>query len=213
MHTFKVLKALNKDAAATQGFNVLNKDLTNYIPGELDLVELGSCFGGVNKQYIALHHLSLHPAVGLKRMGCENVDELLQASRYACGFLGNGETPHYALVPLGIVVNKGVPGLKKYGEAVDKFAKNGVCADSLHLLPDGSRFSPEVLQNSFSDDGELHYHVNRFEQMYLGSGFTREMLAARETSAVLRAVGVNLSNGDTLLAYAYKVHRMAGEEA
>jgi hypothetical protein len=203
MHTFKVQQQTAEQAFDTKAFCALNKDVGSFISEEVDLVELGRCLDGVNKQYLSLHHLSRHPGVGLKRMGCDNVDVLLQATGYLCGFLG-GSVASYAVAPLGIVVNEGVHGLRKYGEAFDTHAKDGSSSDVLHLLSDGERFFEDLLLGVNPDETGPQYAVTRFEQLFLGSGYTREMLAAGLEGSHLRPVGLKLSNGDTLLSYAYK---------
>lgn len=208
MHSFSVTKDI-KPSEHNAAFGHLNAGAQAYFAEELNLLELGRVFGGINKQYLGLSRFSLNPAVALKRMGCQNVDELLAAARYDCGFLGPGSS-RYCIVPLGLVVNEGVRGLQKYRDAYKKFTKDETLPDCLHLLPDYQRFDEDVLRLSthvVSRDGEgdlpLQYQVSRFEQLFAGSGYTREMLAAGDTYMELRPVGLNLTNGDTLLAYAY----------
>ena len=205
MHSFKILPKDPESDFDNSAFCFLNKNVGKVIAQDVDLMELGQHFDGVNLHYLSLHHLSLNPGVALKRIGCNNTDPLLQISAYNCGFLTSG-TPRYSLVPLGIVVNEGVPGLKKYRAAFDAHAKNGARSEGLHLLTDGQRFAPEMLQNDFSDDGSLQYQPTRFEQLYLGSGYTREMLGEKLCPVTLQPVGLNLDNGDMLLAYAYSKH-------
>jgi hypothetical protein len=187
-------------------FGRLNPDICAYIAEEPDLLQLGRVFGGINKQYLALSHLSLNPAVALKRMGCLNVDELRAASQYDCGFLGPGSGRN-CLVPLGVVVNQGIPGLRKYDEAFKDGGRDGTLPHVLHLLPDGSRFDDRLLIGpDLEGDGcrPMQYSIDRFEQLYVGSGYTREMLATGKGRMELHPAALSLSNGDTLLAYAYK---------
>ena len=203
MHSFKILPKDTNNNFDSKAYCFLNKNVGKVIAEEVDLLELGQYFGGINKQYLSLNHLSLNPAVALKRFGCTNTDPLLQISAYPCGFLPEGIL-RYSLLPIGIVVNEGIPGLHKYGEAVDAHGKNGICSDALHLLSDGERFSPELLQNDIADDGGPYYHLTRFEQLYMGSGYTREMLGEQRCRVTVQPVGLNLDNGDMLLAYAYR---------
>lgn len=209
MHTFKILKPPEASRKFVD-FGFLNRDLSSYISEEPNLLELGRCFGGINKQYLSLHHLSLNPFAALRRLGCDDAVELHEVSSYTCGFLGDGLTRN-SLVPLGVVVNDGIRGLRRYGEAFDKYAKYGRTSEYLHLLPDGERFTQEVLTGSDLfvpcsevDTEDLCYSINRFEQLFVGSGCTRKMLADGEPFSVLRPVGLALDNGDTLLAYAYR---------
>lgn len=205
MHTFSVLKDQNP-SLKTVSYGLLNPKVQAYIAEEPDLLELGKTFGGINKQYLALSHLSLNPAVALKRMGCLNVDELRAATSYDCGFLGQGSSRN-CLVPLGIVVNQGIPGLRKYDEAFKDGGRDGTLPHLLHLLPDGDRFDDRLLLGpDLEGDGcrNMRYDVNRFEQLYVGSGYTREMLVADGIRMELYPVGLRLCNGDTLLAYAYR---------
>jgi hypothetical protein len=211
MQTFSIVKAPTPSAttavlANKAMFGRLNPDICGYIAEEPDLIPLGRTLGGVNKQYLALSHFSLNPAVALKRMGCLNVDELRTASQYECGFLGPGASRN-CLVPLGVVVNQGIPGLRKYDEAFKDGGRDGTYPHVLHLLPDARRFDDRLLIGpDLEGDGcmPVQYSVNRFEQLYAGSGYTREMLATGDGRMELYPVGLNLSNGDMLLAYAYK---------
>lgn len=205
MHTFSIQTNPNPSASIA-AFGRLNPAICAYIADEPDLRLLGRILGGVNKQYLALSHLSLNPAVALKRMGCLNVDALCAASEYDCGFLGPGSR-RYCLVPLGIVVNQGISGLRKYDGAFEGGGRDGTRPELLHLLPDAVRFDDRLLPGPDAD-GEggapEQYPVNRFEQLFAGSGHTRDMLAAGAASMELRPVGLELCNGDTLLAYAYR---------
>lgn len=182
-------------------FGKLNPKVCHLLEGDLDILALGQVFGGVNKQFLSLHHLSLNPLVALSRLGCTNTQELASASQYLCGFLG---VTRQFVLPLGIVVNGGIPGLRKYDEAFERHARDGARPETLHLLPDGQRFAEENLFDD-SEQSEIGIvcRVNRFEQLYLGSGCTREMLAGGDSDAVLSPVSLTLSNGDTLAAYAY----------
>jgi hypothetical protein len=205
MQTFSIVRA-PEPSANTAAFGRLNADICGFIAEEPDLLQLGRILGGINKQYLALSHFSLNPAVALKRMGCLNVDELRAAAQYDCGFLGPGSS-RSCLVPLGIVVNEGIPGLRKYDEAFKDGARDGIYPEHLHLLPDSKRFDDRLLIGpDLEGDGcrPVHYSVDRFEQLYVGAGYTREMLANGDGRMQLHPVGLSLSNGDTLLAYAYK---------
>jgi hypothetical protein len=74
-------------------------------------------------------------------------------------------------------------------------------------LPDGSRFDDRLLIGpDLEGDGcrPMQYSIDRFEQLYVGSGYTREMLATGKGRMELHPAALSLSNGDTLLAYAYK---------
>jgi hypothetical protein len=204
MHTFTIQRHTAAPSINAHAFQALNAKLSDFIAQEVDLLELGRTFGGVNNQYLSLGHLSLHPSVGLRRFGCTNVDELLEASGYLCGFMGDNAV-RYALVPLGIVTT--LSGLRKYGEAVDKHSRDGVSAEHLHVLSDGDRFYEDALQPGGPKEDGLFYWVSRFEQLFLGSGHTREMLSQGTVSTQLCPVSLLLSNGDTLLAYAYKVEQ------
>lgn len=116
--------------------------------------------------------------------------------------MGDG-AKRYALMPLGIVTS--LSGLQKYGEAVDKHSKDGTSREHLHVLPDGERFLAELLQGAGSpENGGRFYWLSRFEQLFLGSGHTREMLNQGCVSTYICPVSLLLSNGDTLLAYTYK---------
>lgn len=205
MKTFSIVKA-PKPLANKASFGRLNPDVCAYIAEEPDLLQLGRVLGGISKQYLALSHLSLNPAVALKRMGCLNVDELRAASQYDCGFLGPGAVRN-CLVPLGVLVNEGLHGLRKYEGAFKDGGRDCAFPHLLHLLPDAIRFDSRLMIGpDLEDDGcrPLQYSVNRFEQLYVGSGYTREMLAAGDGNMELYPAGLKLSNGDTLLAYAYK---------
>jgi hypothetical protein len=201
MHTFTILRATAQQADVGSAFQALNVDLSTFVVEELDLAAVSETFGGINNQYLALSHLSRHPAVGLRNLGCTNVDELMQASGYYCGFMGDNAI-RYSLVPLGVVTS--LPGLQKYGEAFDEHNKDGTTSQLLHLVPDSDRFiedamaAPELgLQPSCQ--------VTSYEQLYFGSGYTREMLAGGQMQMQLCPVWLSLSNGDRLLAYAYRL--------
>lgn len=202
MHKFTIIKQAG-GLAANQGLGVLNPGLLEYVDGELDLVALGKVLGGINKQYLSLRHFSLNPAVGLARLGCENTVELESATAYPCGFLG-GAT-RYCLVPLGVLVEGGLSGLHKYRDTFDNHAKDGCDSTFLHLVQDGDRFHERIIAPFGPENPQmLQLEVDRFEQLYLGSGYTRDMLVADTCVMELRPVGLNLSNGDTLVCYAYR---------
>lgn len=61
MHTFTIQRNTGKPFVGAQEFQALNVGLSEFIAHEVDLVELGRTFGGVNNQFLALDHLSLHP--------------------------------------------------------------------------------------------------------------------------------------------------------
>jgi hypothetical protein len=202
MHKFTIVKQ-SGSPAVNEGLGVLNPQLLEYLAGELDLVALSPVLGGINKQYLALRHLSLNPIVGLFRLGCENTSELEAATAYPCGFLG-GMTRH-CLVPLGVLVESGLTGLHKYRDVFDNHAKDGCDSTFLHLVPDSERFQEHVLAPFGPEHPQLlQFEVDRFEQLYLGSGYTRDMLVADNSVMTLRPVGLKLSNGDTLVCYAYQ---------
>lgn len=202
MHTFTILRNAGTSSVDAQSFQALNQDLSGFIDEEVDLLALGQTLGGVNQQFLALDHLSLHPGVGLRRIGCTNVDELLQATGYHCGFMGD-DAVRYGLAPLGIVTS--LPGLQKYGPAFDKHCRDGTTSAHLHVVPDGERFHEAVLLSDPAGDGGPVFKVSRFEQLFLGSGHTRKMLSQGLNSTQLAPVSLMLSNGDALLAYAYKI--------
>jgi len=202
MHKFTIVKQ-SAGAAVNKGFGVLNPALLDYLAGELDLIALSKVLGGINKQYLALRHLSLNPIVGLVRLGCENAGELDAATAYPCGFL-SGATRH-CLVPLGVLVEGGLPGLHKYRDTFDNHAKDGCDSTFLHLVTDYDRFHERLIAPFGPDQPELlQFEVDRFEQLYLGSGYTLDMLMADSAVMTLRPVGLKLSNGDTLVGYSYR---------
>lgn len=203
MHAFTILRTAGQPDGAAAAFQALNVELSAFVAEELDLAALAETFGGINNQYLSLSHLSRHPAMGLRNLGCTNVDELLQASGYYCGFMGDNAI-RYALVPLGVVTS--LEGLRKYGEAFDEHHKDGTTSNLLHVVLDAHRFLEDVL--SAPDASELGLkpscEVTHYEQLYLGSGYTREMLAQGKVCMELCPVWLSLSNGDRILAYAYK---------
>jgi hypothetical protein len=204
MHSFSVVSA-NSAATNMERFCVLNKSVGKYLAEEFDLLKFEGYVALGQNQYISLHHLSLMPSLALKRMGCETADDLVRASAYACGF--SGVTRH-CLVPLGILTP--MSGLRKYAEAFEKYVGEG-SSSYLHVLSDDTRFYGYNLfepQESATDPmnpwPERRYDVTRFEQIYAGSGYTHEMLAAGHRDMALRPVRLNLSNEDILLAYVYQ---------
>jgi hypothetical protein len=104
-----------------------------------------------------------------------------------------------------VLVESGLPGLLKYHDTFDNHAKDGCDSTFLHLIPDGERFHERVIAPFGPEQPQLlEFEVDRFEQLYLGSGYTLEMLVADNAVMTLRPVGLKLSNGDTLVCYAYR---------
>lgn len=200
MHAFTILRTAGQQDGVAAAFQALNFNLSAFVAEEIDLAALTETFGGISNQYLSLSHLSRHPAVGLRNLGCTNVDELMQASGYYCGFMGDNAI-RYSLVPLGVVTS--LEGLRKYGEAFDEHNKDGTTSNLLHVVPDAHRFLEDVMSAP-----ELQLkpscQVTHYEQLYLGSGYTREMLAQGKVCMELCPVWLSLSNGDKMLAYAYK---------
>lgn len=203
MHKFSVLPAETTTHMAC--YSALNEKAATFLDDELDVREVGVSLG--YSTYVSLHHLSLNPGVALKRLGCENISEVLATWAYACGF-SNGITRH-SVIPLGFMTRY-VQGLLKYHQAFETYAGNG-SSSYLHLLPDVSRFHADDLREHrdgrsrylLSERG-IRYEVTRFEQIYAGAGYSLEMLSAKHRDMCLRPVQLNLSNDDILLAYAYK---------
>lgn len=205
---FEVLIKTVPNCAESNLFAKLAPAVEDYITGECDLVALGKQLGGIGRQFLSIHHLSLNPMIGLQRLGCINADILMRRSEYPCGFM-RGAPPRSSLVPLGIVTTEGVQGLLKYHAAVDACRMKRITSNVLHCLTDDQRFYEEVLQGPNPETaswGEIvpQYNVSRFEQLFAGSGYTAQMLAAGDTYTELRPVMLALSNGDNLLAYAFK---------
>lgn len=183
----------------------LNAKAAAFLVDEFDILEFGKTFGYVNA-FISLHYLSLNPGVALKRIGCQNIDEVLQTWAYACGF--SGGLIRHSVVPLGVITT--LAGLRKYAQAFETHVGEG-SSNYLHVLPDDSRFHEynlyeprETATDPMYPWPERRYDVTRFEQLFAGSGYTLEMLSAGHRDMNLRPVQLKLSNEDILLAYAYK---------
>lgn len=200
MHTFIALPAATPNGSLTR-FGGLNPEFEQFSLDEFDLAELrlGAGLAG-SRVFLGLPRLSLLPGRALKLLGCTNARELMLASQYRCGMLG-GDL-RYSFVPVGVVTS--VDGLEKYGKALGHCGPAGETA--VQVLADIERFDIGLLE---AHDLTYEVWLTRFERIYLGCGHTWEMLCTLSgaPASAVEPVGVALSNGDTLVGFAYAVKR------
>lgn len=197
---FEILPAEFSYNPAMKPYYTLADGFGLYVDAEFDLDTLWREEGGVGRQYLPLNDLSLHPLKALQLMGCRNTGALERATRYACGFAR--QDPHYCFVPVGLITS--LCGLAPYREVYDQHGHD-FYGDVLHVLPALDRFAPRPPEQVFVGVMNEEYRLHRLEQLYLGSGFTRPMLAGRTHCSTVRAVSLRLSNGDQLVGFAFNV--------
>lgn len=199
MHTFTV-KKLDAGQSPEARFAFLNAKLGEYVQGAFDLAELrlSGEIQGEPMLYLGLSRFSLLPGRALKLAGCFNARELMQSCEYPCGMLG-GYLRH-AFVPLGIVTT--LEGLDKYSDALATATSGSDTA--LDVVADIERFDIPMLE---AHDLTFEVWLSRFERIYLGSGYTWQMLCKQpmDCCAVAEPVYLALSNGDRLVGFAFAI--------
>jgi hypothetical protein len=106
----------------------------------------------------------------------------------------------HSFVPVGIVTR--LDGLDKYGNALGLTSFAG--ETTMQVLRDIERFDIQLLE---THDISYEVWLTRFERVYMGCGHTWAMLCALSGTpqTSVEPVGIALSNGDTLVGFAYAI--------
>lgn len=191
MQKFTIMKApvaLNPTA-----FDTLTPGVSAYLDREINVVkEVGEDACGIARQFFLLEHISFNNWMALSKLGCDDLEELWRLSSYQCHLSGSRAQ---SVLPVGILT-KNLAALRSYGEMFDRFARSGAYKELLHVLPDQKRF--DLVHNSSAG------LPNRFETIQMGCGYTLNELGTRGVRRAATWVGLKLSNGDELVALAFK---------